>query len=43
MTSPAPRTLSGLCAAAGHPSSLFALTADLLVRMTRGRVTEVAE
>ncbi len=36
-------TLGGLWAAAGHPNSLFALTADELVRMTRGRVAEVAE
>ncbi len=43
MTSPAPRTLGGLCAAAGHPNSLFALTADELVRMTQGRVADVAE
>ncbi len=43
MTSPAPRTLGGLCAAAGHPNSPFALTADQLVRLTRGRVAEVAE
>ena len=36
-------TLGSLWAAAGHPNSLFALTADELVRMTRGRVAEVAE
>jgi prolyl-tRNA editing enzyme YbaK/EbsC (Cys-tRNA(Pro) deacylase) len=36
-------TLDGLWAAAGHPNSLFPLTADELVRMTRGRVAEVAE
>ncbi len=36
-------TLGGLWAAAGHPNSLFALTADELVRMTQGRVAEVAE
>ncbi len=36
-------TLDGLWAAAGHPNSLFALTADELVRMTQGRVAEVAE
>ena len=35
-------TLDGLWAAAGHPNSLFKLTADELVRMTRGRVAEVA-
>ena len=35
-------TLDGLWAAAGHPNSLFALTADELVRMTGGRVAEVA-
>jgi len=35
--------LGGLWAAAGHPNSLFALTADELVQMTRGRVAEVAE
>jgi prolyl-tRNA editing enzyme YbaK/EbsC (Cys-tRNA(Pro) deacylase) len=34
--------LDGLWAAAGHPNSLFALTADELVRMTGGRVAEVA-
>lgn len=36
-------TLGGLWAAAGHPNSLFALTADELVRMTNGRVAAVAE
>lgn len=36
-------TLGGLWAAAGHPNSLFPLTPDELVRMTRGRVAEVAE
>ena len=35
-------TLDGLWAAAGHPNSLFPLTADELVRMTGGRVAEVA-
>jgi prolyl-tRNA editing enzyme YbaK/EbsC (Cys-tRNA(Pro) deacylase) len=35
--------LGGLWAAAGHPNSLFALTADELVRMTLGRVEDVAE
>jgi prolyl-tRNA editing enzyme YbaK/EbsC (Cys-tRNA(Pro) deacylase) len=35
-------TLDGLWAAAGHPNSLFKLTADELVKMTRGRVAEVA-
>ena len=35
--------LGGLWAAAGHPNSLFTLTADELVQMTRGRVAEVAE
>lgn len=35
-------TLDGLWAAAGHPNSLFALTPDELVRMTVGRVAEVA-
>ena len=35
-------TLEGLWAAAGHPNSLFALTPDELVRMTGGRVAEVA-
>jgi prolyl-tRNA editing enzyme YbaK/EbsC (Cys-tRNA(Pro) deacylase) len=35
--------LDGLWAAAGHPNSLFRLTADELVRMTAGRVAEVAE
>ena len=36
-------TLGELWAAAGHPNSLFALTGDELVRMTHGRVAEVAE
>lgn len=36
-------TLGGLWAAAGHPNSLFALSADELVLMTQGRVAEVAE
>ena len=36
-------TLDGLWAAAGHPNSLFALTPEELVRMTNGRVAEVAE
>ena len=36
-------TLDGLWAAAGHPNSLFPLTPDELVRMTNGRVAEVAE
>ena len=36
-------TLPGLWAAAGHPNSLFPLTPQELVRMTRGRVAEVAE
>ena len=35
-------TLEGLWAAAGHPNSLFKLTPDELVRMTGGRVAEVA-
>jgi prolyl-tRNA editing enzyme YbaK/EbsC (Cys-tRNA(Pro) deacylase) len=35
-------SLDGLWAAAGHPNSLFKLTADELVKMTRGRVAEVA-
>ena len=35
-------TLDGLWAAAGHPNSLFKLTADELVKMTNGRVAEVA-
>jgi len=34
--------LDGLWAAAGHPNSLFPLTGDELVRMTGGRVAEVA-
>lgn len=36
-------TLEKLWAAAGHPNSLFPLTPQELVRMTRGRVAEVAE
>ena len=36
-------SLGSLWAAAGHPNSLFALTSDELVSMTRGRVAEVAE
>ena len=36
-------TLGSLWAAAGHPNSLFTLTGDELVRMTNGRVAEVAE
>lgn len=36
-------SLGGLWAAAGHPNSLFALSVDELVRMTSGRVAEVAE
>jgi prolyl-tRNA editing enzyme YbaK/EbsC (Cys-tRNA(Pro) deacylase) len=35
-------TLGALWAAAGHPNSLFALTPDELVRMTSGRVAEIA-
>jgi prolyl-tRNA editing enzyme YbaK/EbsC (Cys-tRNA(Pro) deacylase) len=35
-------TLDGLWAAAGHPNSLFALTPSELVKMTGGRVAEVA-
>ena len=35
--------LGGLWAAAGHPNSLFPLMPDELVRMTQGRVAEVAE
>ena len=35
-------TLEGLWAAAGHPNSLFSLTPDELIRMTGGRVAEVA-
>ena len=35
-------TLGSLWAAAGHPNSLFPLTPDELVRMTGGRVAEVA-
>ncbi len=35
-------TLGALWAAAGHPNSLFALTPEELVRMTGGRVAEVA-
>jgi prolyl-tRNA editing enzyme YbaK/EbsC (Cys-tRNA(Pro) deacylase) len=34
--------LDGLWAAAGHPNSLFPLTPDELVRMTGGRIAEVA-
>jgi len=34
--------LEWLWAAAGHPNSLFPLTPDELVRMTGGRVAEVA-
>jgi prolyl-tRNA editing enzyme YbaK/EbsC (Cys-tRNA(Pro) deacylase) len=34
--------LEGLWAAAGHPNSLFPLTPEELVRMTGGRVAEVA-
>jgi prolyl-tRNA editing enzyme YbaK/EbsC (Cys-tRNA(Pro) deacylase) len=34
--------LDGLWAAAGHPNSLFALTPSELLRMTSGRVAEVA-
>jgi prolyl-tRNA editing enzyme YbaK/EbsC (Cys-tRNA(Pro) deacylase) len=34
--------LDGLWAAAGHPNSLFALTPSELLRMTGGRVAEVA-
>ena len=34
--------LDELWAAAGHPNSLFALTPEELVRMTAGRVAEVA-
>jgi prolyl-tRNA editing enzyme YbaK/EbsC (Cys-tRNA(Pro) deacylase) len=34
--------LDALWAAAGHPNALFPLTPDELVRMTRGRVIEVA-
>ena len=36
-------TLGSLWAAAGHPNALFPLSPDELVRMTRGRVAEVAE
>ena len=36
-------TLDGLWAAAGHPNSLFQLTADELQRMTGGRIADVAE
>jgi len=36
-------TLDGLWAAAGHPNSLFQLTADELQRMTAGRILDVAE
>ena len=35
-------TLDGLWAAAGHPNSLFELTPDELIRMTSGRIAEVA-
>jgi prolyl-tRNA editing enzyme YbaK/EbsC (Cys-tRNA(Pro) deacylase) len=35
-------TLGSLWAAAGHPNSLFPLTPEELVRMTGGRVAEVA-
>lgn len=35
--------MDGLWAAAGHPNALFRLTAEELVRMTQGRVAEVAE
>jgi prolyl-tRNA editing enzyme YbaK/EbsC (Cys-tRNA(Pro) deacylase) len=35
--------LGDLWAAAGHPNSVFKLTGDELVRMTNGRVAEVAE
>src|SRR5262245_15305518 len=35
-------TLDGLWAAAGHPNSLFPLTPGELIRMTQGRVAEVA-
>ncbi len=35
-------TLPSLWAAAGHPNSLFPLTPDELVRMTGGRVAEIA-
>jgi Cys-tRNA(Pro) deacylase len=35
-------TLENLWAAAGHPNSLFELTPDQLIRMTGGRVAEVA-
>ncbi len=35
-------TLSDLWAAAGHPNSLFRLTPEELVRMTNGRVCELA-
>jgi len=35
-------TLDSLWAAAGHPNSLFELTPDELIRMTKGRVAEVA-
>ena len=34
--------IPSLWAAAGHPNSLFPLTPDELVRMTRGRVAEIA-
>ena len=35
-------TLDTLWAAAGHPNSLFELTPDQLMRMTGGRIAEVA-
>ncbi len=35
-------TFEALWAAAGHPNSLFPLTPDELLRMTRGRVAEIA-
>ena len=35
--------IGDLWAAAGHPNALFTLTGDELVRMTNGRVAEVAE
>ena len=35
-------TFESLWAAAGHPNALFPLTPDELVRMTRGRVAELA-
>lgn len=36
-------TIGSLWAAAGHPNSLFPLSADELVRLTEGQVAEVAE